>query len=393
MTEAVQIQPDTATFTDSAPPLPPQPEAKEKLEIPHVRLVVSKDAPEDVCEQVELANLRIRAIEAVVGFANRLPKLPVGKLSEGKLQAWKTSAATIIEWSDADKLLSGVASGTTEDLPNSRDKVRAARTKAENSIVSLNNNLTAPEPNGMSTTDVPINTAEELTVALEKVRLAGHDVRNPIGAYGMGCDMYSKYGDPAFIEIANNSLDAAGPAAIVTLDAVADKYERNPLSLGRIAQIVKVDLDQLTAQGFIVNVSLDKESGPNQVTWSEAQLRDLLANINQNAGKAWEAKRESGAKDPFRLNAKIGTSNGSAVVVIEDNGPGFPQPTVDNGFQSGVTSWQGSTEKGTGAGMAGRVKAIEQYGGSIVPSNITDATERVVGARQTITLPLSPNPA
>jgi nitrogen fixation/metabolism regulation signal transduction histidine kinase len=74
----------------------------------------------------------------------------------------------------------------------------------------------------------------------------------------------------------------------------------------------------------------------------------------------------------------------SALLVVEDNGPGFPPEILQRAFEPYVTT----RPKGTGLGLAIVKKIVEEHNGSIDIANAAGG-----GAAVTIVLPLAARPA
>jgi two-component system nitrogen regulation sensor histidine kinase GlnL len=65
------------------------------------------------------------------------------------------------------------------------------------------------------------------------------------------------------------------------------------------------------------------------------------------------------------------TESGEPLILIRDNGPGIPSDIRDSLFEPFVTS----RNEGTGLGLAIVKQIVDQHGGSITASHLSDGTE------------------
>ena len=115
-------------------------------------------------------------------------------------------------------------------------------------------------------------------------------------------------------------------------------------------------------------------AGPTLVADAE-KLRQVFANILDNAIDALDAVAEGRQIDLFIENGARGPSGASATVRLRDNGAGIPADKIDRIFNPFFTT----KEKGTGLGMAISKKIVEAHEGSIdVVSETGRGTEFLV---------------
>ncbi len=108
-----------------------------------------------------------------------------------------------------------------------------------------------------------------------------------------------------------------------------------------------------------------------------AQLGQVLLNVLKNAAEALEAE----PKDRKEITIRLQESERSAVITIEDNGPGFPTDLIARLTEPYVTT----RARGSGLGLAIAKKTIEDHKGTLQLSNREQG-----GAMVTITLPRTP---
>jgi signal transduction histidine kinase len=109
------------------------------------------------------------------------------------------------------------------------------------------------------------------------------------------------------------------------------------------------------------------------------QLFRVLSNLCRNSVQAMERDDTGGAAAVKRLTLSSGRIGTTAVIGVEDTGPGLPQKARDNLF----TAFKGSTRSdGTGLGLAIAQELIRAHGGSIELRE-----DRPIGAHFEIRLP------
>ena len=127
-------------------------------------------------------------------------------------------------------------------------------------------------------------------------------------------------------------------------------------------------------QGIVYDVSL-----PDDVLdfyCDAGQIVQVLTNILKNAEEAVLAYLET-LDEPVKGCIKVSVSreDNTYVIVIHDNGPGFPTKLMDRLTEPYITT----RSKGTGLGLAIVKKIIEDHGGILELANDSD------GAKVTIT--------
>jgi signal transduction histidine kinase len=112
------------------------------------------------------------------------------------------------------------------------------------------------------------------------------------------------------------------------------------------------------------------------------RLAQVLLNLLVNAGDALEEHGQQGPR--VRI---IGRHEGTRVLLlVEDNGPGFPRHVLPRLFETFFTTK--SLERGTGLGLALSREMVEQFGGTLVAENREEG-----GARLRLELPCHPGQA
>ncbi len=154
-------------------------------------------------------------------------------------------------------------------------------------------------------------------------------------------------------------------------DSGAVELERVPLDMGDIASTGASALTRLAEER---EVSLVVDPVPAEITGDPARLRQLVAILVDNAIRH--------APSGSRVDVRVRTDGGDAVVVVEDQGPGIRAedlPRVFDRFYRGA----GAPGGGTGLGLAIAAWIVERHGGRIAAANRDGG-----GARFTVRLPL-----
>jgi two-component system nitrogen regulation sensor histidine kinase NtrY len=116
------------------------------------------------------------------------------------------------------------------------------------------------------------------------------------------------------------------------------------------------------------------------------QISQLLTNLLQNAINALEVyySLETSAADqpsPAQISLTLGVGDEDVLIVVEDNGPGFPK----EGRERLTEPYFTTHTKGTGLGLAIVAKIVEDHRGRL---ELGDSS--LGGAKITIELPISP---
>lgn len=133
--------------------------------------------------------------------------------------------------------------------------------------------------------------------------------------------------------------------------------------------------DSTPTQPPAVKLGLDPDL-PN-ITADPGRWRQVLHNLLLNARDALA----SNEKPLICINTRLVEYARESFVelIIEDNGPGFPESLMDQMFEPYVTT----SDKGTGLGLAIVKKIVEEHSGTLFAENLVDG-----GARITIRVPV-----
>jgi nitrogen fixation/metabolism regulation signal transduction histidine kinase len=220
----------------------------------------------------------------------------------------------------------------------------------------------------------------------EVARRLAHEIKNPLTPIQLSAErMRRKYldsmsGDEAqILDRATHTIVQQVEAMKEMVNAFSD-YARAPdIELG------KFDMDKLAHE--VVDLYRAQESGIKIVLTSDptmsmieadiGRVRQIFHNLLRNATEALE-NTDNGRID---VHVSAAEFNGVDVVqiIVEDNGPGFRDGTINQIFDPYVTT----KPRGTGLGLAIVKKLVEEHVGSIRAYNHKDG-----GAVISIRLPL-----
>lgn len=194
--------------------------------------------------------------------------------------------------------------------------------------------------------------------ALSKMAaMAAHEIRNPLGVIRGTVEL--------MIERASATLS---PRDRTGLEDVLGEVERlrrltedlldlsvdRPLALGALQpQVLLEEAVRTTEAAFPgIRVRLALEGEPPELEGDAGRLRQVFANLLQNAAQAQ-------GQGEVRLVA--GLDGAQLVVRVEDDGPGVPGPIRARLFDPFVTG----RESGTGLGLALCRRLVERHGGTL----------------------------
>jgi signal transduction histidine kinase len=202
-----------------------------------------------------------------------------------------------------------------------------------------------------------------------------HEIRNPIAAakslvQQMGEDPVSVE-NVQYAKVAVEELDRVERRISHLLKYA--KEEDYTFAHVNLAGVVDSALTQLRAKldAAKVNVVRNYIAGPTVFADGE-KLRQVFANIVDNAIDALEGVAEGRRIELFIENGARASSRPAATVRVRDNGRGIPEDKIGRIFNPFFTT----KEKGTGLGMAISKKIVEAHEGTIdVMSEAGQGTE------------------
>ena len=224
----------------------------------------------------------------------------------------------------------------------------------------------------------------------EVARRLAHEIKNPLtpiqlSAERMAHKLINKL-DPTDAEMLKRSTKTI----VNQVDAMKkmvnefSEYARSPapqlerLDLNMLIQEVVSLYDLSGAKTPQIKIKLSLSNHACIIRGDSTMLRQVLHNLLQNAQDALGTQVE-----PVII-VSTETINDKLILLIKDNGSGFPIEIMPHAFEPYMTS----KTQGTGLGLAIVKKIIEEHKATIRIENVSNSDAETVGAMITITFPL-----
>jgi signal transduction histidine kinase len=238
-----------------------------------------------------------------------------------------------------------------------------------------------------------LETAQRSLLAQERLAAMGqaaavisHELKNSLGALGMGVDLIAREAGGAGLGRVHTQVREE-VARLRTLTDELLVFARTPVvekrehELGQLVQrAVGLCAEQAAAEG--VQLDLRPPLVPLRLVCDGERILSVLVNLVHNAVEAvaWQAQPAAGA--PARQRAvRVGwrSEGGAAVLTIEDGGPGVALEARAHLFEPFFTT----KRNGTGLGLATAQRFLGAHGGRLE----VDSSPELGGARFTVVLP------
>lgn len=199
------------------------------------------------------------------------------------------------------------------------------------------------------------------------VAAAGHDLRTPMTRMRLRAEFVEDETEREKWLADLAELDAIADSAI---RLVRDEVAQADAEALRLDRLVADVAEELAAMGHEVGVT---SLAPATVTAEPLSLKRAVRNLAINAATHGKAAHITLSRD-----------GNQAVLVIEDDGPGIPEPLMERAFEPFFRVDEGRRKAlpGAGLGMAIARQIIDQLGGQVTLANMQPQ-----GLRQTVTLP------
>jgi len=221
---------------------------------------------------------------------------------------------------------------------------------------------------------------ERLAAMGQAAAAISHELKNSLGALGMGVDLIAAQAGSSGLQRAHAQIRAE----IARLRTMTDEllvFARSPRLDAQpvdLQQTVRRALALCNEQAAHAQVELTLERGdPLVVACDEARIQSVLVNLLVNAIEAITWSPEPCSRREVRISAAA--AGGSASLCVEDSGPGLREEARAHLFEPFFTT----KRNGTGLGLATAQRFVVAHGGQI-------RLERsgLGGARFVIELPL-----
>ncbi len=257
---------------------------------------------------------------------------------------------------------------------------------AANQISHGELNILVPEMNTKTEFDDLVVSFNQMTAQLRKqkedliysqkkatwsdiARKIAHEIKNPLTPIQLSAERLKRKFFKQIetdCDIFNNTIDTITRqvATIERLVSEFSNFARLPepmMEFHDIISIVKSHVDLQKIAFPDINFKLQCDVGGNfKILCDDGQIGQVILNLVQNSA---QALNESDTKNPW-IHINL-TSKG---LLIEDNGPGFPEDILQNIFEPYFTT----RKNGTGLGLALSGKIIKDHGWSIHCHNKKD---------------------
>ena len=224
--------------------------------------------------------------------------------------------------------------------------------------------------------------AQRLAAWAEVAQRLAHEIKNPLTPIQLSAErlqrrLAEKLGEQE-AEILQRSTQTIvnQVAALKGMVDAFSQYARSPE-----ADLQPLDLNQLVRDVVALYESsrpalqLDLTANLPHIAGDAAKLRQVIHNLLQNAEQA-----VADVAVP-RILLRTDVARDGVRLIIQDNGPGFPEALLGRVFEPYVTT----KTKGTGLGLAIVKKIVEEHSGSIAVTNLPST-----GASVAVTLPMAP---
>ena len=223
-----------------------------------------------------------------------------------------------------------------------------------------------------------LSRAEKLSYLGNMATRLAHEIKNPMTAIGTFIQMLpQKYNDKEFrtefYEIAMEETARINNLIAELMDLAKTReshFELNDVN-GLIDKMILLTSPHSKAKR--IDIVRNYDSGMELVWMDSEKMKQVILNLLSNAIDF----TPDGGRIEFSTKTIMKTGKGEAVqIVIKDNGPGIPQPTIDKVFDPYFTTRHKSNmHNGTGLGLFIAHKNIQDHGGIIeVKSKIDEGT-------------------
>ncbi|PDT34182.1 sensor histidine kinase [Rhizobium sp. M10] len=211
---------------------------------------------------------------------------------------------------------------------------------------------------------------------------AAHQLRTPLALISTQASVAAREGDAARRDEALAALRASTrqisrlAGQLLTLSRAEPGSRRPRGDVTDLSKAAREILEAHAEEALRRNIDVGLEAdGPVIVEGDGTMLREMLVNLIDNA------IRYSGADG--RVTVSVGQADGSAVVTVEDSGPGIPEAEREQVFER-FYRIMGTESEGSGLGLAIVREVVEGAEGSV---SLSDAEGG--GLVVTVRLPLA----
>lgn len=244
---------------------------------------------------------------------------------------------------------------------------------------------------------------ERVSAWQEMAQRLAHEIKNPLTPIQLAIEeCHRRYDDtnPAFRRLLDTTLEVV-EEEVATLRRLVESFsnfarmpsaELEPDDLARFLRETKENVGTVEGERTAPESTDEDDTMLAAIDWrlpkmsmpvlvDRQLLRRVLINLVRNAAQAISAQRRSEGDGPGRIVVRAENLPDGYAIVVEDNGPGVPEPMRERIFNPYVTS----KEDGDGLGLAIAKKIVVEHGGALTVERSRD----LGGAAFTLRLPLA----
>ena len=202
-----------------------------------------------------------------------------------------------------------------------------------------------------------------------------HEIKNPIAVckgYLDMIDINDKKKVRKYIPIIKDEITRTLVLMDDFLDYTKIKIEKEEMDLSMLLEELEESLKDLFKKNKI-KVNFNNIDDELYIEADYNRMKQVFINILKNAVEAKDIK-----KDNMYINVKLENNSNNIKIIIEDNGIGMDEETLNKISEMFFTT----KKKGSGLGVSLSKEIIEQHNGTIVYDSLKDKGTKVV-----ITLP------
>jgi signal transduction histidine kinase len=191
-----------------------------------------------------------------------------------------------------------------------------------------------------------------------------HEIRNPLTTVGGFIQLLKPYlidiGKEQYVDIVLDELNRANQIIFEFLNASKpQKEEKISISLNKLVKDISLLYE---SEAILKDIVIMNHYSVEDIEFiaNLKQLKQVLVNLLKNAIEALEARQEKNENGIIQFYTMVG--NDYAAIIVQDNGCGMSEDTMQNLFLPFHTT----KASGTGVGLAVCKNIVEEHQGTIL---------------------------
>ena len=244
---------------------------------------------------------------------------------------------------------------------------------------------------------------ERVSAWQEMAQRLAHEIKNPLTPIQLAIEeCHRRYDDanPGFRRLLDTIFEVV-EEEVATLRRLVESFsnfarmpnaELEPDDLARFLRETKENVGTVEGERAAPDSTDEDDTMLASIEWrlpkmsmpvlvDRQLLRRVLINLVRNAAQAVQAQKRAESDGLGRIVVRAENLPDGYAIVVEDNGPGVPEPMRERIFDPYVTS----KEDGDGLGLAIAKKIVVEHGGALT----VDRSRDLGGAAFTLRLPLA----